>query len=216
MPRELPCPTRSSACPKRDLDFRAIDLSAQGPTSGGGTAVGERFSESPDLDVVAASNVFYRAHPDVFDQLVIWTDTPVVSGGTFAFESTIANEIQGIGVDIFDVSRVRERRAAAELHADGSAVEVSRRPTTRFLGENNTLSVLGQEVGHRWLAELPRSTGQRSEELLGRDTSHWSFFMDSDASVMEGNDIEDLGGGSFRTIAAVRQYAGSTSTRWAS
>ena len=31
--------------------------------------------------------------------------------------------------------------------------------------------------------------------------------MDSDASVMEGNDIEDLGGGSFRTIGAVRRYS---------
>jgi hypothetical protein len=31
--------------------------------------------------------------------------------------------------------------------------------------------------------------------------------MDSDASVMEGNDIEDLGGGSFRTVAAVERYS---------
>ena len=31
--------------------------------------------------------------------------------------------------------------------------------------------------------------------------------MDSDASVMEGNDIEDLGGGSFRTIAAAERYS---------
>ena len=31
--------------------------------------------------------------------------------------------------------------------------------------------------------------------------------MDSDASVMEGNDIEDLGGGSFRTVAAVQRYS---------
>ena len=31
--------------------------------------------------------------------------------------------------------------------------------------------------------------------------------MDSDASVMEGNDIEDLGGGNFRTIAAVERYS---------
>ena len=31
--------------------------------------------------------------------------------------------------------------------------------------------------------------------------------MDTDASVMEGNDIEDLGGGSFRTVAAVRRYS---------
>jgi hypothetical protein len=82
-------------------------------------------------------------------------------------------------------------------------------PQTRFLGENNTVSLLGQETGHRWLAFLKfrDHDGQESEELLGRDESHWSFFMDSDASVMEGNDIEDLGGGAFRTAATVQRYS---------
>jgi hypothetical protein len=82
-------------------------------------------------------------------------------------------------------------------------------PNTKFLGENNTLSVLGQEVGHRWLAYVSfrDRTGTRSGALLGRDDAHWSFFFDSDASVMEGNDIEDLGGGSFRTVGAVSRYS---------
>jgi hypothetical protein len=82
-------------------------------------------------------------------------------------------------------------------------------PAQKFLGENNTVSVLGQESGHRWLAflEFRDRTGQRSEALLGRDLAHWSFFLDSDASVMEGNDIEDLRGGSFRTVAAVQRYS---------
>lgn len=31
--------------------------------------------------------------------------------------------------------------------------------------------------------------------------------MDSDASVMEGNDIEDLGNGSFQTVDATRHYS---------
>jgi hypothetical protein len=31
--------------------------------------------------------------------------------------------------------------------------------------------------------------------------------MDSDASVMEGNDIEDLGGGAFKTVDAVKRYS---------
>ncbi len=69
--------------------------------------------------------------------------------------------------------------------------------------------MLGQEVGHRWLAflEFRDRNGQRSQALLGRGLAHWSFFFDSDASVMEGNDIEDLGGGSFRTTAAVQRYS---------
>ena len=196
--------------PGRTSSFRVVDLSAQGPTGGGSAAVGERFAENADLDAVATANAFYRTHPDSYDQLVIWTDTTVVSGDAFAFESTIANEIQGIGVDLFDLSR--EFGSAGRLRSFTMMDRLGKypdEPTTRFLGENNTLSVLGQEVGHRWLAyfNFVDRTGQQSEELLGRDLAHWSFFMDSDASVMEGNDIEDLGGGSFRTAGAVRRYS---------
>jgi hypothetical protein len=68
---------------------------------------------------------------------------------------------------------------------------------------------MGQEVGHRWLAYLRFSDHNRqsSAALLGRDEGHWSFFFNSDASVMEGNRIEDLGGGMFRTTAAVERYS---------
>ena len=196
--------------PGQTLDFRTVDLSVQGPTGGGAAALGERFSDNADLDVVATANTFYRSHQDAFDQLVIWTDTSVTSGDAFAFESTVANAIQGIGVDIFDISR--EFGSGGRLSSYTVMDRLAKYPddpTTKFLGENNTLSVLAQEVGHRWLAYLNfrDHQGQRSEELLGRDNAHWSFFMDSDASVMEGNDIEALGGGSFRTIGAVRRYS---------
>jgi len=50
------------------------------------------------------------------------------------------------------------------------------------------------------------ASGASSDLLLGRDRAHWSFFFDSDASVMEGNDIEDVGGGSFRTVGTVQRY----------
>jgi hypothetical protein len=68
---------------------------------------------------------------------------------------------------------------------------------------------MGQEVGHRGLAFLHFSDHKRqnSEALLGRDLAHWSFFFNSDASVMEGNRIQDLGGGMFRTTAAVERYS---------
>jgi hypothetical protein len=82
-------------------------------------------------------------------------------------------------------------------------------PALKFLGENTTLSLVGQEVGHRWLVffNFLDHNRERSDALLGRDRAHWGFFVDSDASVMEGNDIEDLGGGSFRTVAAVQRYS---------
>jgi hypothetical protein len=82
-------------------------------------------------------------------------------------------------------------------------------PQDVFAGENSTLSVIGQESGHRWLVflEFRDANGSRSSALLGRDAAHWSFFMDSDSSVMEGNDIEDLGGGNFKTVGAVTRFS---------
>jgi hypothetical protein len=195
--------------PGRTAIFTPVNLNAQG-TSGGAGAVGERFSDNTALDAVAVAQAFYRSHPDAFDQLLIWTDNTVVENDTFAFETTVANEVRGIGQDVFDFSRDfgsgGTLRSYAVMDNLGKYPED---PATRFLGENTSLSVLAHEVGHRWLAyfEFRDHTGQPSDLLLGRQRAHWSFFFDSDASVMEGNDIEDLGGGSFRTAAAVRRYS---------
>jgi hypothetical protein len=190
-------------------DFRPVNLSDGGPTAGGAGAVGERFAEQSQLDLVALTRKFYQSHPDNFDQLVLWTDSAIIRDA-FAYETTIANEIRGIGVDIFDASRDfgSGGRLKSLLVMDWLG-KYPDDPTQKFLGENNTLSVLGQETGHRWLAymEFRDRTGQRSQALLGRGLAHWSFFFDSDASVMEGNDIEDLGGGSFRTTASVSRYS---------
>jgi len=196
--------------PGRTGQFQPVDLSASGTIPGGSNAVGERFSAESDIDLVALSKRFYQTHPDNFDQLVIFTNKTVVGGNTFAYESTVANEIGGIGIDQFNTSA--DFGSAGRLRSlvvMDTLTKYPASPTTKFLGENNTLSVMGQEVGHRWLAFLRfRDANNRtSDALLGRDQAHWSFFMDSDASVMEGNDIEDLGGGSFRTRDAVKRYS---------
>jgi hypothetical protein len=191
-------------------EFTPVNLSDNGTLRGGsGAAVGERFADEAQLDIVEVGRKFYRTHADNFDQLVIWTDVTLIDNA-FAFESTVANEVRGIGISQFDASRdfgsAGRLRSFTMMDAIGKYPED---PLQTFLGENNTVSVLGQEVGHRWLAfmDFRNHTGERSQALLGRDQAHWSFFMDTDASVMEGNDIEDLGGGSFRTVGAVRRYS---------
>ena len=196
--------------PGRTGQFSAVDLSTTAPVSSGSSAIGERFSSSADIDLVALSRRFYQTHPDNFDQLVIFTDSTVVSGNTFAYESTVANEIRGLGVDIYDTSA--DFGSAGRLRSVvmmDALTKYPASPTEKFLGENNTVSVMGQEAGHRWLAFLHFKdvNGKNSTALLGRDKAHWSFFMDTDASVMEGNKIQDLGGGSFKTVDAVRRYS---------
>ena len=188
-------------------DVAILDLS-NGTGSGGGAIV-ERFAQANAIDPFAVAKKFYATHPDGFDQILLWTDQPLIRDA-FAYEVNIKNEVRGIGQGIFDVSSlVGSGGTLRSLVVMDWLGKYPEDPAAKFLGENNTLSVLGQEVGHRWLAyvRFRDRTGTRSDALLGRDLAHWSFFFDSDASVMEGNDIEDQGGGNFRTVDAVKRYS---------
>ena len=184
-----------------------VDLSTG--TGSGAAAIAERFAQANSIDTFAVAQKFYATHPDNYDQILLWTDQPLIRDA-FAYELTVANDVRGIGQDLFDVSgslgSAGRLRSLVVMDWIGKYPED---PAQKFLGENTTLSVLGQEVGHRWLAylEFRDRTGARSDALLGRDQAHWSFFFDSDASVMEGNDIEDLGGGQFRTTDAVKRFS---------
>jgi hypothetical protein len=56
------------------------------------------------------------------------------------------------------------------------------------------------ELGHRWGARVRASIdGEESSELLGRQLKHWSFFMDSGASPLEGNAWQTSDGESFQS-----------------
>ena len=196
--------------PGATTQFAAVDLSASGPTSGGSAAVGERFAATSQIDTVAVARKFYRTHADNYDQLVVWTDVSVVDNDTFAYETTIANEIRGLGIDIYNTSSsFGSGGRLNSLAIMDSLGKYPNDPTQRFLGEANTLGVVAHEVAHRWLAfvSFRNHRGEISDELLGRGLAHWSFFLDTDASVMEGNDISDLGGGSFRTVGAWSTYS---------
>ena len=130
--------------------------------------------------------------------------------GAFAFELNIKNEIRGIGLEQFDfASDFGSNGRLQSFLAMNQLTEFPDDPDTVFFGTNSTINIIGQEAGHRWLAytRFRDSNGQNSTKLLGRDDAHWSFFFNSEASVMEGNQIEDLGSGNFQTTAATDRYS---------
>lgn len=43
------------------------------------------------------------------------------------------------------------------------------------------------ELGHRWGARVRAGSGDEAERLLGRDGEHWSYFLDTGGSPLEGN-----------------------------
>jgi hypothetical protein len=182
--------------PGRPGAIAAIDWSA---AESGAGALAERFSESEYLDLMAATRRFLAGRADVFQQVIVYTTRPLnPAAGTLAFEINVRNDVQGIGVDLMDHSR--------EWGSAGALESVVYMDSADTYADVDAFEILGHEVGHRWLARL-RVDGTPDGGLLGRGGAHWSFFLDSDASVMEGNDIADRGNGRFETVDFARGYS---------
>lgn len=196
--------------PGSNAGFAALDLSAAASTTpGGSAAVGERFASERSFDLAGAARVFYTEFGDAYDQLVFWTDTRVTDSDTFAYESTVKNQVRGIGQSMVDLAGEygSAGRLASVVLMD-TLTKYPSDPSARVNGENTTLSLVAHETGHRWGATLQfRDGGGTSDVWLGRQLAHWSFFTDSDASVLEGNEIQDQGGGSFRTGTPSLRYS---------
>jgi hypothetical protein len=187
----------------------AVDLSTTTNVVGIAGAIAESFRADDDLDAVAVARRFYETHGDEYQQLVIYTSRTLVSGGVVSYELLVKNADAGIGEDVQDLAA--EYGSAGRLESFVMMDALSKYPadlTRPFVGEDSALSVLAHEVGHRWLANaLFRDGNTLSHELLGRDEVHWSFFMDTDGSFLEGNDIEPQSGGRFRTVGASQRYS---------
>ena len=180
----------------------AVDFSG-GRTTGAPGAVAERFSESEKADLVSVSRRFLAGHPDVFEQIVIYTTRPLNPvPGTLAFEINTRNDVRGIGVD----ANLDE---SANWGSGGTLASVVYMDAIDPYLEVDGFEFLGHEVGHRWLARLTfrDGAGRTSNGLLGRALVHWSFFLDSDASLLEGNRIVDRGGGRFETVEITQGYS---------
>ena len=128
--------------------------------------------------------------------------------GTFAFESGVKNQIRGIGQEVLDLaSQYGSGGRLASVVLMDTLTKYPSDPLARVNGENTSMSLVGHETGHRWGATLQfRDGGGTNDAWLGRQRAHWSFFADSDASVLEGNEIQDQGG-SFRTLTPVQRYS---------
>jgi uncharacterized protein (TIGR03437 family) len=193
------------------------------PAGGANTApLAEFFTNSPGLDELNAIKAFYTAHPgqDVYDFIYVLLDFNFDFGdGTIAYYQPGRNDISGNGqptfnADPYGLSGSAQRlRGFLELSSlNGLYPEY---PTTRFLGANHALSVIGQEQGHYWLA-YPAFPQISRTLLLGRDNDHWSFFFNVEASLskpaarrsssMEGNVLRENSDGTFTTVGLIDGY----------
>jgi hypothetical protein len=204
----------------------AVDFSEPSETTYN-AAVVEIFVPA-NLDLGLLAQKFYLTHDDVYDTLVIFHnyDIGVDLGNTFAFYRGVRNFTRGIGPfpkeaesqNLFDFGELFGSTFRLQgLMFMGDLAKYPDDPHARIgrdfgLGIATPLTVLAHEAGHRHLAHSlfvdPRSN-QLSLDLLGRQLAHWSYFFNSEASLLEGNRIVDHGSGDFRfeTVATIEGFS---------
>jgi hypothetical protein len=189
-PRLLPPPP-----PTAGSGARLLDLYVSGELALAYDADGEWLLEatehvfSNDLQWIldSISGQFYRHCEDEYQYMNVMIVNDL--GFFVAFYSPLSNDVRGIGYDqilpneVFDTSANQLEgfifMNAAELWSNNPSVG-------RY--------VFGQEFGHRWGAFVNvAQEGVDENILLGRDVAHWSYWMDTPNSPLEGNDWVDNG-----------------------
>jgi uncharacterized protein (TIGR03437 family) len=178
-------------------------------------AVAEPFGNTQEIDIVTLAQRFYETHDDAYDYLVIYNNMGVAAGATsLAYESTVRSSATGYGVPPADygaqygsASRLRSVMNMGRLQdyplGPNAVVPV------RTLSQDTPLTVLGHESGHLFLAfaSIPDPNDPTAKPMIGYGGAHWSFVFNSEASLDEGEQLADLGGGQFVTAAITQGFA---------
>jgi hypothetical protein len=162
------------------------------------------YRDRPRLNEVALARRVYAEVPDRFDFLAVFTDR-VVDGSHLVGSVTVANEVRGIGMPVFDHGPVFGSRNLEHLVLMNSLSFYDDDPTKppripSYAYSPSTLAVLGHEMGHRWLAHAGEPlvpVGKRG---------HWSLFLDTDGSFMGGSRLTDNADGTFTTEEVMARF----------
>ncbi|TSK05051.1 MAG: choice-of-anchor D domain-containing protein [Geobacter sp.] len=164
---------------------------------------------SNDVPRQEIAKEFFRAHPDTFDTLAIFSnfDYALVEGDTRGFYTSIKNDVQGIGRPLYDSSAAFG--SSGKLHGTidmGNIAAAGAPGSTQF---DQAITTLTHEQMHRFGAYVifKKPDGSISTALLGKDAAHWSYLLDSQGSVMYGNAWKDNKDGTFTSTSIRSSYS---------
>ena len=151
--------------------------------------------------LIEVARDFYRDHPDEFDMLVVWGSADF--GPASSFYLSVQNDVPGIGYEHEGPERFDNAGEFGSERLQGIIwMGPSWMTNEEGGGPSSTLGILTQETAHRWGASvhfLDESKGGSSDSLLG-DPYHWSFFLDTGASPLRGNEWEHVEGAVYRAM----------------
>lgn len=153
-----------------------------------------------DLNEHTIAQAFYAVHPDRFDHLVVFSDFPVALAGnkeTAGLYVPVSSAVTGINVgqsgrfeEVFDFSmNYGSSGALRGVILLGNAAVMPLDPADRRYNNGaSPLNLMGQETLHEFGAFVTyRDAAGVQKDLLGRAQAHWSYFVDSGGSDLEGN-----------------------------
>lgn len=158
----------------------------------------------------AIAKEFFRLHKDEYDFLVVFSnfDFTMPDEDAGAFYMGVKNDVKGIARELFDYSGLFGSNGKLQGTVDmGNISKLTTDPMDAQF--EATFRLLGHEVMHRWGAYVSfrDSSGTVSTGLLSGDHSHWSFLLDTKASLLYGNQWQDNGNGTFTSVAAEDYYS---------
>ena len=147
---------------------------------------------------------FFAVHPDDSQFIILFSTFSLVQG-VGAFYQSLSNDIQGIGYEhaaaidtiipepFFDDTP--DNQVTGFLHLNDWRNFVL---PGDVLDESWISLIIGQELGHAWLSFVRfLDDGQPSTAMLGRALAHWSFYLHTGGSPVQGHDWTDNGDGTF-------------------
>lgn len=163
------------------------------------------YNRNPFLEGYrAVEDGFLAEHADDSQFIIVYTTWELFSAG--ALYQAVANDVRGIGYEHLAASDpvvpapyfddTPNSQVQGFLHMSEWARFVEQ--NGEELNERWISLAFGQELGHAWLAFVHFDDGGGpSDAMLGRSDAHWSYYLHTDGSPIEGHRWADNGDGTF-------------------
>jgi len=151
---------------------------------------------------------FYKNHADKYDMLIVFSDTYVDTGSDVsAFNLSVKNEVKGINKHLFDNSDLFGSNGKLTSYIDMAEVgrwDLDSSSANYYKVMNTAL----HEIMHQWVVGIHvMDNGVSSDIFIGHKNSHWSALLDSDASLMYGQDWMEVADDQYLAYDERQRYS---------
>ncbi len=149
---------------------------------------------------------FFSTHSDSYDFLVVFPAFQTGLVDEAGLHTSVRSSIDGLGAGrpLHDLGLSFGSAQRLKGYLDVRALD----PAQPQLSVDGAISVAAHEIHHQFAAFLSlQAPGLPPDALTGRDGAHWSFFFDSDASLLYGSDWVEGPPGAWTAQSSQRRYS---------